>query len=220
MVSGRQRSPLQLPYRIEEANNFYNGGAVGVSNTFASALWGLNFMWWWASHHAGGVNFHTGDNVAAGSAITPCKYTAFCSSPGGYLIRPLGYGIKAFDLASHGRLIKTSVSPPAANHISAYAVISPDNALLLTLINMEHGGSAREREVTLAGEKFVNAEISFMSAPNGDISAESGVTLGGARIEDDGSWAGGFTPLPIGPAGPVTFKLPPASAAVLKLKFH
>ena len=41
-----------LPYRLEEVNNYFNGGATNVSNTFASALWGLDFMYWWAAHGA------------------------------------------------------------------------------------------------------------------------------------------------------------------------
>src|SRR3982751_5656591 len=34
----------KLTYRIEETNNFYNGGAKDVSDTFASALWGLDYL--------------------------------------------------------------------------------------------------------------------------------------------------------------------------------
>ncbi len=32
-----------LPYRLEEANSFYDGGAKDVSDTFASALWALDY---------------------------------------------------------------------------------------------------------------------------------------------------------------------------------
>ena len=60
-----QATALGLPFRLEEVNNFYNGGATNVSNTFAAALWGLDFMYWWAEHGAAGINFHTGDQVAA-----------------------------------------------------------------------------------------------------------------------------------------------------------
>ncbi|MGH8022739.1 MAG: hypothetical protein ACRED1_04100, partial [Limisphaerales bacterium] len=54
-----------LPFRFDEANSFYNGGARNVSDTFAAALWGLDYLHWWAAHGASGVNFHTGDHVAA-----------------------------------------------------------------------------------------------------------------------------------------------------------
>ena len=52
-----------LACRFEEANSFYDGGAADVSDTFASALWALNYQWWWAMHGISGINFHTGDKV-------------------------------------------------------------------------------------------------------------------------------------------------------------
>src|SRR5947209_1525845 len=49
-----------LPYRIAECNSVFGGGKKGVSNTLASALWGLDFMFVLAEQGAAGVNFHTG----------------------------------------------------------------------------------------------------------------------------------------------------------------
>jgi len=34
-----------LTYRLSETNNFFNGGCPGASNAFASALWGLDYMY-------------------------------------------------------------------------------------------------------------------------------------------------------------------------------
>lgn len=39
-------------YRLEETNSFYNGGAKDVSNTFASSLWALRYLYWWLAHDA------------------------------------------------------------------------------------------------------------------------------------------------------------------------
>ena len=46
-----------LPYRLTESND-YLGGVPGASDAFASALWALDYLHWWAAHAAGGVNFH------------------------------------------------------------------------------------------------------------------------------------------------------------------
>jgi hypothetical protein len=35
---------LGIPYRISECNSFYNGGAAGVSNSYASSLWIIDFL--------------------------------------------------------------------------------------------------------------------------------------------------------------------------------
>jgi hypothetical protein len=209
-----------LPYRLEEVNNYFNGGATNVSNTFASALWGLDFMYWWASHDAAGVNFHTGDHVAAGSGLSVSKYTAFYSTTNGYLIRPLGYGIKAFALGSGGRLVPQSVSAQPEINLSTYGVLAPDHSLFVTLINKEHGAGACDANVTLAaGDGYAAGQTVFLAAPNGDVAATSGVTLGGAEIESDGTWKGEWKPIPAPVQGEFKIKLPAASAAVVKLDF-
>jgi hypothetical protein len=204
-----------LPYRLEEVNNYFNGGAEAVSTTFASALWGLDFMYWWAAHNAAGVNFHTGDRVAAGAVLRPSKYTAFFSTTNGYVIRPLGYGIKAFDLGSHGRFVPAAISPSTGTDLSAYAVLGDDKALYLTLINKERGADAKEAVVSLESNAgYAKSEVIYLSAPNGDVAATNGVTLGKAEIKSDGAWAGQWSPA----AMPI--KLPPATAAVVKLSGH
>lgn len=204
-----------LPYRLEEVNNYFNGGATNVSNTFASALWGLDFMHWWAAHNAAGVNFHTGDKVAAGSELRPSKYTAYFTSTNGYLVRPLGYGIKAFDLGSHGRLVPIKISAGNNLNLSAYAVLGDDQNLYVTIINKEHGTNARTAKISIGetGAKRVHGQIISLKAPAGDISATSGQTLGGAVIQADGSWNGKWTPLD----SANSLNLPAASAAIVKL---
>jgi hypothetical protein len=207
-----------LPYRLEEVNNYFNGGATNVSNTFASALWGLDFMYWWAAHGAAGVNFHTGDRVAAGSSLQPSKYTAFFTSTNGYLIRPLGYGIKGFDLGRHGRMVPATISNSNNLNLTAYAVLGDDKNLCLTIINKEHDLGARDANVTLAaGEGFVSGKVIFLIAPGGDAAAKSGVTLGGAEIKDDSSWNGEWKALAAPDGGKFKLILPSATAAVIKL---
>ena len=46
-----------LRYRLTESNDYLTG-VPGASNAFASALWALDYLHWWAAHAAAGVNFH------------------------------------------------------------------------------------------------------------------------------------------------------------------
>ena len=211
-----------LPYRLEEVNNYFNGGAVKVSDTFASALWGLDFMYWWAAHGAAGLNFHTGDKVSANYAMQASKYTAFFTTTNGYYVRPLGYGIAAFEQGSHGTNLPVTISNPAQLNLSAYAVASGGGNLYLTFINKEHGPGARAAEITinLGATDYKYAEMISLAAPGGNVAATSGVTLGGAPIKPDGTWSGTWTQL----AKPVLddlrqgsfqLKVPAASAVVL-----
>jgi len=207
-----------LPYRMEEVNNYYNGGATNVSNTFASALWGLDFMYWWAAHNAAGLNFHTGDKVAAGPNLLPSKYTAFFSTTNGYLVRPLGYGIKAFELGSRGKLVSVTISDSQGLNLNAYGVLGDDATFYLTIINQENGARKRDADVEIAtGPAFTQARMVTLSAPDNDIAATSDVKLGGAEIKSDGTWAGGWTSLPARRPCVWAMNIPAASAVVVNL---
>ncbi|PWU20183.1 MAG: hypothetical protein C5B50_04650, partial [Verrucomicrobia bacterium] len=81
-------SALGLKYKYDEGSSFYKGGAKDASDTFAAALWCLDFMHWWAAHGCCGINFH--NNRWPMYNITICKDAA-----GNYQSRPQGYGIKA-----------------------------------------------------------------------------------------------------------------------------
>jgi hypothetical protein len=210
-----------LPFRLEEVNNYFNGGATNVSNTFASALWGLDFMYWWAAHDAAGLNFHTGDKVAAGNSLQASKYTAFFTTTNGYLIRPLGYGIAAFNLGSHGRFIPAKVVNHANLNLSIYSVLGDDKSTYVTIINKEHGTNANDARISL-GPAFRDAQLIRLTAPNGDIAGTSGETLGDTLIANDGSWDGTWKSA--GPAlahgiddGAYFVIVPAASAVILKL---
>ena len=68
-----------LLFRIEETNSYFNGGAKDVSNTFASALWGLDYMHWWASHGAGAESIFIQGNMLPLETRTPNVSTpCFC----------------------------------------------------------------------------------------------------------------------------------------------
>jgi hypothetical protein len=209
-----------LPYRLEETNNYYNGGAKDVSDTFASALWGLDYMWWWAAHAAVGLNFHTGDNVAAGDNSAVCRYAVFVTSPAGYAVHPLGYAMKAFDLGSHGRLVPLHIKMNSDHlNFTAYSVLASDGALYVTFINKEHGVNARAAAVTLAPDgAYARGETLFLTAPGGDVAAKSGELLGGSSIDDAANWRGAWAPL-AAPAADGTFmiKVPAATAVVVRL---
>jgi hypothetical protein len=202
-----------LTYRLSETNNFFNGGCPGASNAFASALWGLDYMYWWATHQAAGINFHTGDHVSGATT----SYALFQTSSSGYHVHPLGYGVKAFDLGGHGRVVPVTVGNPNAVNLTAYAVLAPDNSLFITIINKTHDSGATTANVTIQpGGNYQSGEVWLLEAPNNDVSLTDGETLGGATIADDGSWTG--TPAPVtSSGGNFLLTLSPATAAVVKL---
>ncbi len=202
-----------LPYRLEEANNFSDGGATNVSDTFSAALWSLEYLHWWAAHSAAGVNFH-GRRWLRNCVICPVPAQGQATS---YTARPIGYGIKAFDLGGHGTVVPLTISNAGTINLTAYAVRGDGN-LFVTILNKEHGPAAREATVNVVADGISNgASVLFLTASHGDVSALSGVTLGGAPIEDDGSWHGEWTPLASGQPGHCGLTVPAACAAIVKI---
>jgi len=90
---------LGVPYRMTEANDCLHG-VPGASNGFASALWSLDYMHWWPGITWPGSTFTTtpGSHRHDRSRSAPCTAQG-CAN---YRVTPKAYGIKAFDLGSHG----------------------------------------------------------------------------------------------------------------------
>jgi hypothetical protein len=208
-----------LPFRLEEANSFYDGGALDASDTFAAALWALDYQWWWATQGAGAIYFHTGDKVAARDENKPCRYAIFWSSPDGYQVHPIGYALKMFSLGSAGRLLRAGVENTEDINLSVYAVAQDPKQVYVTLINREHGAAARAADVLVnTGFSQPHAQVMRLQAAHGDIAAKTSVTLGGAEIREDGSWDGKWTKLSKpGADGKIHLTLPAASAALVKI---
>ncbi len=200
-------------FRIEETNSLASQGEAGVSNVYASTLWALDYMHWWATKNAQGLNFHTG----ATSVYDPVMPTTLSSS---YTAEPVAYGIKAFGLGSSGENVSTVIgSNPNGVNITAYGVLDPVSGnLFVTLVNKEHFTGAKNATVTLdPGATYSGGQVWNLQQTNGDVTATSGVTLGGAAIGGDGSWNGKSSPISPSSSGTFTISVPAASAVIVEL---
>lgn len=200
-----------LPYRFTEANDHYSGGIPDASDTFAGALWALDFLHWWAAHDTKGVDFHNTQWVVS-DILAPDP-----DSNGQFKTNPKGYGLKAFELGGHGSPEPVAISNPKRVNLTAYAVREAGN-LFVTIINKEHGTNARGADLTIISAGIAKpAELILLTAPGGDVTAKTGVTLGGAAISGDGPWLGKWKPLESKKAGECVVKVAPASATIVKI---
>src|ERR1700722_9162158 len=108
MGGGRGRAIAML--RRYGVSTICTGGVEGASDSYASALWSIDYLYWWAEHGSNGLNFHTGDRAGGGDRSLPSRYAAFVTAGTGYDVRPLSYGMKVFDLGGHGRLVPVTVA--------------------------------------------------------------------------------------------------------------
>ncbi|MDX6337257.1 MAG: hypothetical protein QOG05_4597, partial [Streptosporangiaceae bacterium] len=201
-----------LRYRLTEAND-YLGGVPGASNGFASALWTLDFLHWWAAHGAGGVNFHNKQWLDT-DTIVPDP-----AAPGRYAITPKGYGITAFSLGSAGQVRPAEIGNPGGINLTAYWV-SGAGEDYVTIINKTHGAEAADAAVTIGppGPGRPGADVMTLAGGKpGDATGET-ATLGGAAITGDAPWEGEWSPLPAEPGAPISLTVRAATAAVVRIR--
>lgn len=201
-----------LPYRMTESDDYLKGIA-NASDSFASALWALDYLHWWAAHGCAGVNFHNTEWLKTDTVY-------FDSTSRSYRNNPKAYGIKSFDLGSHGRVEPVAIANTNGLNLTAYAVANATN-LFVTIINKEHGASARDAAVTIAPVGFLLGQSSVMlMKANGDAGATNGITLGEGTIANDAPWTGKWTPLNTSTAGQCVVDVPSASAAIVKISIQ
>jgi hypothetical protein len=172
-------SSIGVPFRIAETNSFYNSGAPGVSNSYASSLWVIDHLFTIALGGASGANLHGG---GSGKGYTPI------ADNNGVVIeaRPEYYGVLLFTMAGQGSLISTTVAAAGLN-ITAYTVKSADGALNIVVVNKEFSKNLR---LDIECGQIVNsAHLLVMNGPA--LDATSGVTIQGAAVAADGAFAPG-----------------------------
>ena len=205
-------SRLGVPFRIDEMNSFHHGGGAGVSDSYASALWSLDWDHWWASRGIRGVNYHTGE-------YGHMNYVSFRRTAGGsgFEFRPISYAHLAFTAAHAAVPQKTLIQGGDGVNFTAYAYRDDSGRFSVTLINKGHGEAAHQvsaRIVLPGSSPHTVWKRMDLTQSNGDIAAREGVTLGRASIDPSGNWKGQWQPVPWGPEGLIV-TVPPASAAIL-----
>ena len=178
---------IGVPYRMAECNSFSHGGSNGISNSYASSLWVLDYLFDCAQGGASGVNFHGGGNGGG--------YTAIADDHGRVVeARPEYYGILLFTLAGQGALHATQLSSGSLN-ATAYAIKPASGGLNLVVVNKD---LRQNLDLTAhLPHRVKSATLLAMTqrspgATGPDLHAHAGVTIQGAGVSPDGA----FSPSP------------------------
>jgi hypothetical protein len=166
-----------LKFRLTEFNSVTCLGRLGVSNTFATALWAPDAMFQMFRAHVDGMNLH----LRIDSPNAP-----FVLSPSGFDARPAFYGLVAFTrtLGPGARLAPVNLHVRGAE-MSAWAVRLADNRLHLLVLDKSNR-AARMRFVLPNG--LGAASVERLLAPS--VAAEQGVTFAGQSLNASGHWVG------------------------------
>jgi hypothetical protein len=199
-----------VAFRINEVNSFSGGGKTGVSDTFGSALWCLDFMFKLASYESEGVNMETDINqLGFISHYSPIVHdeTGHCG------VKPEYYGMLAFAMAGKGELLGLRLEKTNVN-LTAYATRDSAGSIWVTVVNKD---VARDAVVAIALPKGrSSAGVLWLAAPA--LESKDHVTLGGAEVSADGKWTGKpAEKVPVAD-GTAHLVVPHASAALLQLR--
>ncbi|NGY60970.1 hypothetical protein G7043_18725 [Lentzea sp. NEAU-D13] len=183
-------------WRVTEANNYYHGGAAGVSDVQAAALWSLDYLSGVAQQQGSGINFHGGTSVQFPLHYSPIKYDGL--NPVG--VQGVYYGELLWKLAGPGAYHAASVT--GADEVTAWGI--GNNAF----VNNKNTTSVTAT-ITLP-EKARHASVYVLTAPALDSTA---ITIAGSKVEKNAK----FTPRPknVRVAGTTTTVDVPANSAVL-----
>jgi hypothetical protein len=221
--------------RIDETNNISCRGEAGVSNTFASALWAVDWIMRAMQVGFAGLNFH--DLLTDAGAYSPLVLSTALpgpstapqaarqpARPGGGLVaaalhpNPEWYALL---LASHlvgQRPLATSVNGSSA--ISAGAFVGQGqvpNRMTLAVVDFDPPGAANRRVRLHVPARFTAGSVIRLTGPA--PAATGGVRLGGAEVASDGVW----TPvqsssLTGSPGAGILLQMRPSSAALVTLR--
>jgi hypothetical protein len=168
------------PWRMCETASFSGGGKAGVSDTFASALWALDYVLELASFGCAGVNMETGVNHLGWiSHYTPIGDDL----KDNYSAAPEYYGLLAFSQMPKGELLAVDCQAGGTN-LTAYAVRN-GREMCVAVINKD---KSQDATVTIKGVSVRSAAVMRLTASS--LTAMSGITLGGASVDGEGSWTG------------------------------
>jgi hypothetical protein len=200
--------------RIEETNSAYGGSNNGVTNSYAATLWAMDYFCYMAYNtNMEGMNLHTGpigSNAGSYNAISPV------GAASSYTLEAPGYGLWAFHYGSQGQPLATTMSNPSNANIAAYGLLETNGGETVHLINKTSGSKAVNVTATITpGGSYTHAQVIVLQQANNDVTATTGITFGGASMNSDGSWTGGYGPASGLTNGTYTFTLPAAQAAIV-----
>ena len=168
---------IGVPYRMAECNSFYAGGASGVSNSYASSLWVIDFLFNCAQGGSAGTNLHGGGNSDGYTPIADWNGVVQDA-------RPEYYGILFFTLAGPGTLYATQLSAGSLN-VTAYAVKAPTGNLNLVIVNKDQIQNLQLTvQLPQSAKSASLVEMTQLSegAASPDLTAIDGVTIQGASV--------------------------------------
>jgi hypothetical protein len=181
---------VHLPIRLDETNSAVGGGIAGVSDVYASALWGMDYNLVLAQAGFSGVNFHGGFGVCGEPLFNGRfqRYTPICAANEAdaqakiYTAMPLYYGLYMATRMGPGRFVPVTVS--SDRNVTAYAVRGRDGRLRIAVIEKDDtSGAPVPVSISVDG---ASGGASVIHLTGTSLDSATGVTVQGASVDRTG----------------------------------
>lgn len=216
LLAGIGRSSA-IPLRVDETNNVACGGQPGVSDTFASALWALDYTVRAMDAGVAGINFH--GNPAHPSSYAPLAAdSAQALEAGSLTAKPEWYALLVARRLLGDRPLRAANLAPAGLVGSTTAFLRPDGGLHILVVNDAPPGAVPLVVHVPRPQSFDHATVLRLTAPA--PSALSGVRLGGRSVAPDGGFVAGPLPRIPAQASSLSVTVAPSSAALVTVSLH
>ena len=151
-----------LPFRMTEGNSCFGGGKPGVSDAYASSLWGADYMLQCATAGYAGVNLHGGGD----GYYTPIAVGAQLATE----LRPLYFGMQFAEEFAGAALYECALA--SGGNATAYFGKSGRESLL-AVINKD----AMPVEVSLPQSLWTHRKVTATRLSGPSLDATSGIAL-------------------------------------------
>jgi hypothetical protein len=192
---------------MTEVNTACGGGDPGLSNTFASALWIIDYLLLGAEHGVSEMNVQGGLGTCEG-------YSPLCAvSTNEYKAQPIYYGMLFAHMLGTGKLLPVTVSDgSSAGGLAAHALESSTGGVKVILENF----SQHQAVIKLSAPGiFSSASVLHLTAPS--LLTTSGINIQGAQVNANGTIKPGKPSIVQCSAGACPISVAPYSAALISL---
>ncbi|OLB80204.1 MAG: hypothetical protein AUI14_07415 [Actinobacteria bacterium 13_2_20CM_2_71_6] len=179
-----------LPIRIDETNSAANGGIVGVSDSYASALWAMDYSLLMAQAGFDGLNFHGGLGVC-GAPLYNGKfqiYTPICAANTAdeqakvYVAMPEYYGMLMASRMGSGQFLPVTLATD--RNVTAYAVRGEEGRISIALIEKDDTAAGSVHIGLNVGVDAEHARVVHLTGPS--LTSTQGVAIQGATVDRSG----------------------------------
>jgi hypothetical protein len=203
------------PLRMDETNDISCEGEPGVSNTFASALWALDYAARAMTAGVVGMNFH--DLIDQPHTYSPlAAHDESALNAGDLQPAPEWYALLAAHSLVGGHPLPTTTAGTTPGELSASSLQDPDGRVSLVLVDYDPSGSEPLAVHLRVPRALAGGAILRLTAPA--PGATTGTRLGGRAVAANGTWnTPSALPAVHGRPGSLTLQITPSSAAVVTL---